>query len=329
MKLEPGHYDTLTGFKATNADMTCRGFQFQIGVWHHIPKSKPLKLCDIGFHFCIHPSGPRAFYPHPTDRVFKCEAKDVLVEETHGASAKCVARHIRLVSEIKPSGNNNTGNNNTGDCNTGYGNTGNCNTNFCNTGNYNAGGHNAGDYNAGDYNAGDYNTGDHNEGNRNTGHYNTGYGNTGDRNTGDRNAGIHNTGIQNTGLYNTGNCNTGIHNTGNHNAGIHNEGHGNTGNYNTGSGNTGNYNTGRGNTGSGNATDNCTGFFCTEEPGILCFDKPTNLTRTEFLARYGTLMTKLAQQLSHPEKFDYTAYKALPGWSLRKIKALHMKVQQP
>jgi hypothetical protein len=227
--VKPGHYDTLTGFKATHADMTCQGVKFQLGVWYHLPESKPLKLCDTGFHFCIHPSGPRTFYPDITDRIFRCEAEDVLVGDAPGAAVKCVARHIRLVSEIKPSGSGNTGNDNTGDHNTGSG------------------------------NKGDYNTGNHN-----------------------------------------------------------------AGNYNTGSRNAGNYNTG-----SGNATDNCTGFFCTKEPGVLCFDTPTNLTRTKFLAQYGALVLNLAQQLSHPEKFDYTAYKALPGWSLRKIKALHMKVQQP
>ena len=95
--MKSGHYDYLTGYKATTASMTCRDFQYQLGVWYSIPESTQLDLCRRGFHFCIHPSGPRSFYPNHTDRVFTCEAKDVLVEYVPGALLKCVARHIRLV----------------------------------------------------------------------------------------------------------------------------------------------------------------------------------------------------------------------------------------
>ena len=295
--MKSGHYDYLKGYKATTASMTCQGFQFQLGVWYSIPESTQLEPCRRGFHFCIHPSGPRYFYSKPTDRVFECEARDVLVEYTPGTLLKCVARHIRLVSEIHPSDNGNSGD--------------------CNTGNRNAGDYNTGGYNTGDCNAGDYNTGGYNTGDCNAGGCNTGYGNTGDQNTGD-----HNTGDQNTGHCNTGDRNAGIFSKGNYN----------TGNYNTGDYNTGDYNTGSYNTGWGNATDNCTGFFCSKEPEVLCFDTPTGLTRFEFLAKYGTLVNDLAQEIISPEKFDYTAYKDLPGWSLRGIEALHkahLKGRQP
>ena len=300
--MKSGHYDYLTGYKATTASMTCQGFQYQLGVWYSLPESAQLEPCLRGFHFCIHPSGPRYFYSKPTDRVFECEARDVLVEYTPGTLLKCVARHIRLVSEIHPPGNGNTGGYNTGDRN---------------AGDYNTGGYNTGDCNAGDYNTGHGNTGGQNAGDHNTGGYNTGHGNTGDQNTGD-----HNTGDQNTGHCNTGDRNTGIFNKGDYN----------TGNYNTGDHNTGDYNTGDYNTGWGNATDNCTGFFCSKEPEVLCFDTPTGLTRSEFLAKYGTLVNDLAQEIISPEKFDYTAYRDLPGWSLRGIEALHkahLKGRQP
>jgi hypothetical protein len=286
------HYDYLTGYKATTASMTCQGFQFKLGVWYSIPESTQLELCLRGFHFCIYPSGPRSFYSKPTDRVFKCEAKDVLVEYTPGTLLKCVAKHIRLVSEIHPSGYQNAGNNNTGN------------------------------YNTGDYNTGNYNTGDYNTGDRNAGDCNTGHGNTSAQNTGDYNTGHCNAGNRNAGNRNAGNRNAGDHNTGDHNTGDHNTGH-----YNAGNRNTGSYNTGW-----GNATDNCTGFFCSKEPEVLCFDTPTGLTRFEFLAKYGTLVNDLAQEIISPEKFDYTAYKDLPGWSLRGIEALHkahLKGRQP
>ena len=118
--------------------------------------------------------------------------------------------------------------------------------------------------NTGDWNTGDWNTGDWNTGNRNTGDWNTGDCNTGDWNTGNRNTGNRNTGDWNTGDWNTGNRNTGNRNTGDCN----------TGNRNTGDWNKSSFNT---------------GCFNTEEQKIMLFNKPSNMTYSEWLdsdARY-------------------------------------------
>ena len=81
------------------------------------------------------------------------------------------------------------------------------------------------------------------------------------------------TGILNTGNCNTGNCNTGDRNTGNCNTGDRN-----TGDWNTGNRNTGNWNTGDWNTGDWNSASFSNGVFCTKEPEILIFDKPSGMT---------------------------------------------------
>ena len=117
-----------------------------------------------------------------------------------------------------------------------------------------------------------------------TGRCNTGNCNTGDWNTGDCNTGNWNTGDCNTGNCNTGDCNTGDWNTGNRNTGNRNTGDCNTGNRNTGDCNTGNCNTGDWNKSSFN-----TGCFNTEEQKIVLFNKPSNMTYSEWLdsdARY-------------------------------------------
>ena len=101
----------------------------------------------------------------------------------------------------------------------------------------------------------------------------TGICNTGDRNTGNRNTGDWNTGNRNTGNFNTGDCNIG-----NRNIGIYNIGDWNTGNGNTGDFNTGNCNTGDCNTGDWNIASFSNGVFCTEEPEILIFNKPSGMT---------------------------------------------------
>ena len=122
-----------------------------------------------------------------------------------------------------------------------------------------------------------------------TGRCNTGDWNTGNCNTGNRNTGNCNTGNRNTGDWNTGNCNTGNRNTGDCNTGDWNTGNCNTGNRNTGNCNTGNCNTGDCNTGDWNKSSFNTGCFNTEEQKIMLFNKPSNMTYSEWLdsdARY-------------------------------------------
>ena len=175
----------MLGYKATNGQMQCQGFQFELGKEYEIDKNLPLVLCKQGFHFCEQPSGVWSYYSGIDTRIFKIEAYDTLetVFEA-GADFKRVCRKIKFVEEVKIDGN----------CNTGYRNTGNSNT--------------------GNWNTDDSNTGDCNTGNRNTGNWNTGDSNTGNSNTGNRNTGNSNTGNRNTGNRNTGNCNTGYRNTG-------------------------------------------------------------------------------------------------------------------
>jgi hypothetical protein len=82
-----------------------------------------------------------------------------------------------------------------------------------------------------------------------------------------------------TGRCNTGDCNTGDWNTGNRN----------TGDRNTGNRNTGDCNTGNRNTGDWNKSSFNTGCFNTEEQKIMLFNKPSDMTYSEWLgsdARY-------------------------------------------
>ena len=137
-----------------------------------------------------------------------------------------------------------------------------------------------------------------------TGRCNTGNYNTGDRNTGDRNTGNRNTGDWNTGNWNTGNCNTGD---------------GNTGNWNTGNCNTGDCNTGDWNKSSFN-----TGCFNTEKQKIMLFNKPSDMTYSEWVnsdARY--LLNQIPkdvvewvyeEDMTDEEKAAHPTYEATGGY---------------
>ena len=177
----------IEGYKIFNRDMTCRDFQFELGM-NALGNDKPLSLCGNGFHFCKYPSGVWAYYQE--GRVFRVRGYDVLDEPiTPGADHKMCCRKIEILEEVLPVGNWNTGN-----WNAGNGNTGNWNAGNENTGNRNSGDGNAGDRNTGYGNTGNRNTGDGNAGDRNTGYGNTGNGNAGDRNTGNWNAGDNHSG---------------------------------------------------------------------------------------------------------------------------------------
>ena len=136
----------MKGYKATDKDMKCRGYQFELGKWHEHEGS--IIMCEAGFHFCDQPSGPWCYYLEPDTRIFEVEAEDILDTPIEpGAENKRVCKRIKLVREITPgltgddksnTGDSNTGHWNTGDSNTGYRNTGNRNTGDSNTGHWNA-----------------------------------------------------------------------------------------------------------------------------------------------------------------------------------------------
>ena len=184
MKLTPKD-KIITGYKATDKNMCCRGFKFELGKWYE--HDGELSMCESGFHFCEYPSGPWCYYDD--GRIFEIEAKEVFLSTGPGADLKHVAKKIRLVKETTVdgygnTGNRNTGNSNTGNRNTGYWNSGNRNTGNSNTGNRNTGNSNTGNRNTGNRNTGNWNTGNWNSGYGNTGNWNSGYGNTGDYHSG-------------------------------------------------------------------------------------------------------------------------------------------------
>ena len=130
--------------------------------------------------------------------------------------------------------------------------------------------------------------------------------------------------IVNIGKNCTGRCNTGDWNTGNRNTGDWNTGNRNTGNCNTGNCNTGDWNTGNRNTGDWNKSSFNTGCFNTEEQKIMLFNKPSNMTYSEWLdsdARY--LLNQISkdvvewvyeEDMTDEEKAAHPTYETTGGY---------------
>ena len=116
---EPTVHQIPYWLQATDKDMKCRGFQFELGKWYEVEGE--LALCGNGLVFCDHWSGVWAYYSDPGSRVFKIEAEDVLdLAVEPGADHKRVCRRIRLVKRPRRlmagnSGDGNSGNRNSGE----------------------------------------------------------------------------------------------------------------------------------------------------------------------------------------------------------------------
>ena len=263
----------VKGYKGFNQDLTCRGFQYEIGKKYKY--NGEIELCSSGFHFCRKLQDVHQFYDLKTSRICEIEADGKIEDD----GIKSVCSRISIVRELSREEIDAAVN--TGEGNTGLFNSGNRNSGNCNSGN-----RNSGDRNSGDYNSGDCNSGDYNSGYGNSGDCNSGYGNSGDCNSGDRNSGYGNSGDRNSGYGNSGNGNSGNRNSGNGNSGYGNSGYGNSGNGNSGNGNSGDRNSGYGNSGDFCACNNSSGVFMSKKVVYEAFNK--QLTKEEYQKLIGS-----------------------------------------
>ena len=188
----------MIGYKAFNADMTCRDMQYEIGKSYEMDGE--IKLCNKGYHFCENIADCFAYYGSDDARFAKIEAYGDVIKSDE--DSKCVTNKIRIVEEISRdeavkmsnSGDCNSGDCNSGDWNSGNKNSGNWNSGNRNSGDCNSGNRNSGNCNSGNWNSGDCNSGDWNSGNKNSGNWNSGNWNSGDCNSGDWNRSSYNNG---------------------------------------------------------------------------------------------------------------------------------------
>ena len=123
----------MRGFKAFNKDLTCRGFQYEIGKTYEMNETP--KLCVRGFHFCRTIAECYNYYDkNENTRICEIEALGEIDSEEE--SDKLCTNKIKILKEvtIEWQKKENTISSNTGYCNTGDRNTGDWNTGYCNTG---------------------------------------------------------------------------------------------------------------------------------------------------------------------------------------------------
>lgn len=84
----------MKGYKATNANMTCRNYQFELNTeFVHTGEIKP---CESGFHFCHQLQDILHFYGAPDTRIFEIEATGKVITD----GIKSVTDKIKLIREL-------------------------------------------------------------------------------------------------------------------------------------------------------------------------------------------------------------------------------------
>ena len=88
----------MKAYKAFNPDMTCRGFQYEIGKTYEI-KEEPI-MCARGFHACLNLETVFRYYS-PYKKPILCEV-EVLGDVIHGRffDDKVVTNKIKIVREL-------------------------------------------------------------------------------------------------------------------------------------------------------------------------------------------------------------------------------------
>ena len=85
-------------YKATDKDMKCRGFQYELGKTAEVEGD--IELCENGLHACEMPLGVLDYYaPGDGSRYFEAELEDVS-DEMHSDDTKRVGKKLTLSAEI-------------------------------------------------------------------------------------------------------------------------------------------------------------------------------------------------------------------------------------
>jgi len=89
--------ETVVAYKGFNRDLTCRGFQYEIGkTYEH---DDEVKACESGFHACEHPLDVFRYYAPATSRFAEVTLSGELSRDSE--DSKIAASSITIVAELQ------------------------------------------------------------------------------------------------------------------------------------------------------------------------------------------------------------------------------------
>ena len=85
----------MKAYKGFNKDMTCRGFQYEVGKEYETDKAD---LCTCGFHACLYPQDCFGYYPPAISRYCLVEIDDV--DKKSSDDTKICGKKIKIIKEL-------------------------------------------------------------------------------------------------------------------------------------------------------------------------------------------------------------------------------------
>ena len=86
----------VIAYKGMKSDMTCKGFQFEVGKSY---KTYKVELCEIGFHACLNPIDVLDYYSQEYSRYFKVKLSGEITQ-CDFYDTKVAATEITILEEI-------------------------------------------------------------------------------------------------------------------------------------------------------------------------------------------------------------------------------------
>ena len=86
----------VIAYKGMNSDMTCKGFQYEIGKTY---KTDKVKLTEYGFHACLNPRNVFGYYPKHNSRYFKVKLSGEITK-CDNIDTEVAATEITILEEI-------------------------------------------------------------------------------------------------------------------------------------------------------------------------------------------------------------------------------------
>ena len=89
----------VVAFKAFDANLQCRGFQYEVGKTYRIPEDQhQVRCCEVGFHSCEAPFDVFGYYPMIGSRFAIVEASGEINRD--GADTKIASAEITIKVEL-------------------------------------------------------------------------------------------------------------------------------------------------------------------------------------------------------------------------------------
>ena len=92
---------TIKGYKGFNKDMTCRGFQYEVGKTYEFPIAK---ICEEGAHFVLNPLDALSYYGICDGEFCEVESPPNAETDTHEEDSKMSTTKIKIGARLGLSG---------------------------------------------------------------------------------------------------------------------------------------------------------------------------------------------------------------------------------